>query len=83
MQWGALRRMDGHAAELEPIVRGLVEQYPDIPVWRAGLAAVYAELGVAGQCDAIVTFNVRDFEPADRFGMRVLTPPQFLKEIRS
>src|SRR5438128_794608 len=41
------------------------------------------ELAVAGQCDAIVTFNVRDFEPADRFGMRVLTPPQFLKEIRS
>ena len=41
------------------------------------------ELAVAGQCDAIVTFNVRDFKPADRFGMRVLTPPQFLKEIRS
>jgi putative PIN family toxin of toxin-antitoxin system len=40
------------------------------------------ELAVAGQCDAIVTFNVRDFEPAEQFGMRVLTPPQFLKEIR-
>ena len=56
-------------------------------VWRPCLRDadddMVLELAVAGQCDAIVTFNVRDFEPADRFGMRVLTPPQFLKEIRS
>jgi putative PIN family toxin of toxin-antitoxin system len=39
------------------------------------------ELAVAGQCDAIVTFNTRDFVGAERFGIRIVTPQQFLKEI--
>lgn len=29
----------------------------------------------------IVTFNIRDFAAAKRFGIRVLTPREFLKEI--
>lgn len=37
------------------------------------------EIGVAARCDAIVTFNVRDFERTERFGIRVVTPKQFLK----
>ncbi|HZQ37286.1 MAG TPA: LuxR C-terminal-related transcriptional regulator, partial [Dehalococcoidia bacterium] len=45
VQWGALRRQQGRADELVGRLRELVEQLPDAPVWRAGLAAVYAELG--------------------------------------
>jgi predicted nucleic acid-binding protein len=42
------------------------------------------ELAVAGGCDAIVTFNVKDFRIARRrFGIRVLTPQHFLREIHS
>ena len=41
------------------------------------------ELAVAAQCDAIITFNVRDFVGAERFGLRVLTPREFLREIES
>ena len=35
-----------------------------------------------GNADALVTHNVRDFEPAARlFGLRVLLPRQVLKEL--
>jgi putative PIN family toxin of toxin-antitoxin system len=39
------------------------------------------EAAVNGQAEAIVTHNVTDFEPAStRFGVRILTPAQVLKE---
>ena len=41
------------------------------------------EVAVAGRCDAIVTYNRRDFRGADRFGIRIMSPPQFLLELRS
>lgn len=37
------------------------------------------ELAVAARCDYIVTFNSRDFVGAERFGVRVVTPSEFLK----
>ncbi len=37
------------------------------------------ELAVAARCDYIVTFNSRDFVGAERFGIRVVTPSEFLK----
>jgi predicted nucleic acid-binding protein len=39
------------------------------------------ELAVAAGCDAIVTHNRRHFRGADRFGVRVLSPAEFLGEI--
>ncbi len=39
------------------------------------------ELAVAGQCDYVVTYNERDFRGADQFGVKVVTPQAFLKEI--
>lgn len=39
------------------------------------------ELAVAANCDFIVTYNKRDFRGAERFGLRVVTPKEFLKEI--
>ena len=39
------------------------------------------EAAVNGQADAIVTHNVGDFGPASRFGVRVLKPADFLKEL--
>jgi putative PIN family toxin of toxin-antitoxin system len=40
-----------------------------------------AEVAVAAQCDAIVTFNTKDFGSIDRFGIAVLTPGQFLSKL--
>lgn len=39
------------------------------------------ELAVAARCEAIVTFNKRDFDGSDRFGIRVLAPAELLHEI--
>ena len=40
-----VRREQGRLAELEAGLKGLVYQYPDVSVWRASLAWLYAELG--------------------------------------
>lgn len=40
------------------------------------------ELAVEANCDAIVTHNVRDFVGAERFGVLVMTPGEFLKTVR-
>jgi putative PIN family toxin of toxin-antitoxin system len=40
------------------------------------------EAAVHGQCDTIVTFNLRDFSDASRFGLRVQTPQQFLNSLK-
>ena len=40
-----------------------------------------AELAVTAQVDAIVTHNVRNFRGVERFGIKVLTPREFLQEI--
>ncbi len=39
------------------------------------------ELAVAGNCNVIVTFNLKDFAGAEHFGIQVLTPKQLLKLI--
>lgn len=39
------------------------------------------ELAVAAQCDYIVTFNKRDFVGTENFGIRALTPQEFLSII--
>jgi putative PIN family toxin of toxin-antitoxin system len=39
------------------------------------------ELAVTASCDFIVTYNERDFQGAEHFGLRVVTPKGFLEEI--
>jgi predicted nucleic acid-binding protein len=39
------------------------------------------ELAVAGAGDAIVTHNVRHFAGVEQFGVRVLTPGEFMRKI--
>lgn len=39
------------------------------------------ELAVEAGCDSIVTHNVSDFDAATAFGVQVLTPAQFLRQI--
>jgi putative PIN family toxin of toxin-antitoxin system len=39
------------------------------------------EVAVASQSDAIVTYNKRDFQGADKFGLRVLDSRELLAEI--
>jgi len=39
------------------------------------------EAAVAGSCEAIVTFNKKDFGGAFQFGIKILTPREFLEKI--
>ena len=39
------------------------------------------ELAVEASANFIVTYNLRDFAGADKFGSQVLTPKEFLKVI--
>jgi putative PIN family toxin of toxin-antitoxin system len=39
------------------------------------------EVAVVASADVIVTYNVADFRGVDQFGIRVLTPREFLREI--
>jgi predicted nucleic acid-binding protein len=39
------------------------------------------EVAVAGSCDYIITCNKRDFSEAESFGLGLLTPGEFLKQI--
>ncbi len=44
VQFFDLRRAQGRAHEVEPPVRALVEEHPENPAWRAGLAMLLTEL---------------------------------------
>lgn len=51
------------------------------PLLRDPKDDLVAELAVAAGCDAIVTYNRRDFAGVEQFGIRVLTPAELLREI--
>ncbi len=54
-------------------------------LWRPALKdprdEMVLELAVTAGCDFIVTYNKRDFEGAGQFGLRVVTPKEFLDEL--
>lgn len=54
-------------------------------LWRPQLSDAnddfILELSVAAKCDCIVTHNKKDFSGAAQFGIEVLDPREFLKEI--
>jgi len=39
------------------------------------------EVAVAGQCEFIVTYNKRDFSDASKYGLKLMTPKEFLHTI--
>jgi len=51
------------------------------PVLRDPGDDLILELAVAANCDAIVTHNIRDFAGVGAFGLRLLTPGDFLREL--
>lgn len=54
-------------------------------LWRPGLRDpgddMVLETAVAAQADFIVTHNIKDFAGADRFGIRVVTPGWFIRNM--
>ena len=56
-------------------------------VWRPMLRDadddMILELAIAAHADFIVTHNVRDFVGAERFGVGILTPAEFLRKLET
>jgi len=54
-------------------------------LWRPQLRdagdELVLELAVAARCSYIVTYNRKDFVGAEKFGLKVVTPKEFLQEI--
>ena len=55
-------------------------------LWRPSLTHVndelVLELAISANCEYILTHNVRDFKGSERFGIRAITPKEFLQVIR-
>ncbi|MBN1471754.1 MAG: putative toxin-antitoxin system toxin component, PIN family [Syntrophaceae bacterium] len=54
-------------------------------LWRPFLSDpsddLVLEVAIAGDCDAIITYNKRHFKNVDKFGLRIIDPKEFLTEI--
>jgi predicted nucleic acid-binding protein len=63
------------------------EATPIYYLWRPFLRDtkddLVLEAAVAGRCDTIVTFNQRDFNGVDKFGLQVRTSRAFLEELET
>ena len=77
----------------EQDVRDLIDYLCDVGVWQEIFFLwrphlkdtnddLVLELAVAASCELIVTHNVRDFGGTEQFGVQVLTPAEFLQELR-
>lgn len=63
-----------------------ISEYQDIYfLWRPFLPDPFddhiLEVAVASDCDAIITYNKRDFRGVEKFGLKLLDPREFLMEI--
>jgi predicted ATPase len=71
-----LRREQGRLAELEDGMRALADAQPNVPAWRCGLAALYADDGrladAAREITAATAAELRDF-PRDNSWLPAVT----------
>ncbi len=79
----SLADLDGFLAALASACEPVETRFQ----WRPQLSdaddELVLEVAVNGRADALVTHNVRDFEPAARkFGLRILKPGELLEERR-
>lgn len=63
----------------------IAEQRKIFYLWRPFLRDprddMFLELAVESECDYLITFNKKDFQRIETFGIKVLTPKEFLKVI--
>lgn len=63
----------------------VARRHPIFFLWRPHLPdpkdEMVLELAVKGKCDLIISYNKRDFKNAEKFGIEVLNPGEFLKQI--
>lgn len=68
--------VDAILNELAALTTPVLTHYQWRPQLRDPADEMVLECAVNAQANAIVTYNIRDFKPAQRFGMLVLNPQQ-------
>ena len=62
---------------------GMANQREVFYLWRPFLRDpkddMVLELAVSGRCEAIITYNKKDFVGVEQFGLQVMTPKEFLE----
>ncbi len=71
--------VDAILAELAGLLEPVATYYTWRPQLRDPADEMVLEAAVNATADAIVTYNLRDFQAAGRFGIPVLTPEQALR----
>lgn len=72
--------VDAILNELAGLVEPVVTHYQWRPQLRDPADEMVLEVAVNAQADAIVTYNLRDFRPAERFGVLVLDPERAFQQ---
>ena len=78
----SLRKIDRTLRDIAAIVVPVELHYSWRPQLRDPDDEMVLEAAVNGGAEAIVTFNVKDFEPAQGFNILAMTPQKFLKRIK-
>ncbi len=75
----SIQDVDAVLAELASLLEPVNLHYRWRPQLRDPADEMVLEAAVNAAVDALVTYNQRDFLPANRFGLLVLTPPEALE----
>lgn len=76
-----IRQVEGFLAALASAVEPVAVHIAWRPQLRDPADEMVLEAAINGRADAIVTFNVKDFIPAGRFGISVVRPADLLNRI--
>ena len=74
--------IDAILNELAGIIEPVTTHYQWKPQLRDPADEMVLEAAANAQAHAIVTYNLRDFGPAQRFGIAVLNPEQCFQQFR-
>ena len=74
-----VKDVDAILNELAALLEPVLTHYQWRPQLRDPADEMVLEAAANAQVDALVTYNLRDFAPAKRFGIPVLTPEQTFK----
>jgi putative PIN family toxin of toxin-antitoxin system len=78
-----LDKIDEFLAELAALVEPVEVRFLWRPQVRDPSDEMILEAAVNGRADALVTYNIRDFDLAGkRFGIPILSPPDLLKMVK-
>lgn len=78
-----VREVDRLLSALATVIEPVTVHIAWRPQLRDPSDEMVLEAAINGRADALVTFNVNDFQPAKRFGLPVVRPVEILGMVKS